>query len=100
VQAVFPERDLPVLVSLEITAGSTFGVVNVETDVPTKAVVRYSAGTSPLIEPRRTRTTSRGPIPFRWSPFPRRPPTTFQVEWRDETGATVSSPIRTFTTPS
>jgi hypothetical protein len=98
VQAVFPARDLPAISSLDITAGATFAVVSFETDVPTKAWVRFSANNLSL-----NRTASDAADFKRVHSVPLEslnPGTTYylQVSVEDEAGATVAGTIRSFAT--
>lgn len=98
VQAVFPAAALPTISSVEITAGLTFAVVSFETNVPTKARVKYSAGNlslnlTALDVDNYERVHS---VPLQGLSQA----TTYylQVVVEDEAGGTSSSTIRSFTT--
>ncbi|MFH1679123.1 MAG: fibronectin type III domain-containing protein [Candidatus Eisenbacteria bacterium] len=100
VQAVFPAGAVPTISNLEVTAGLTFAVVSFETNVPTKARVKFSAGSLSL-----NRTALDTDDYERVHSIPLQsliPDTTYfmQPVVEDEAGTTVSGTIRSFETLS
>lgn len=97
VQAVFPPQNPPAIFDIEIVAGSNFAFITFETDVPTTAVVRYSANSPSL---NLTRTDSNLVSVHSVALSGLSVGTTYYVEVSvtDASGATTVARVQTFTT--